>query len=107
MTNQAPTQLQLTISMAQLRLQPPDPFNFKSPDDWPRWRKRFEQYRSASGLIDSSQSQQINTLLYCLGEEAEAVLDSTGPSADERSSYESVLKKFDDFFQVRKNTIFE
>ena len=30
--------------MAQLQLQPPEPFNFRNPDDWPQWRRRFEQF---------------------------------------------------------------
>lgn len=93
--------------MANIRLQPPDPFNFRSPDDWPRWKRRFEQFRCASGLTQEDQRRQVSTLLYCLGEEAEDVLTSTNISAEARASYDSVLAKFDDFFQVRKNVIFE
>ena len=36
--------------MATYRLTPPAPFPFKSPDEWPQWKKRFEQFRTASGL---------------------------------------------------------
>ena len=93
--------------MAQLRLQPPEPFYFRSPDDWPRWRRRFEQFRVASGLGASDATQQVSTLLYCVGEEAGAVLASTGITADERKVYDTVVKKFDDFFKVRRNVIFE
>ena len=25
-----------------IHLQPPESFNFQTPDEWPRWRKRFE-----------------------------------------------------------------
>ena len=56
--------------MAALNLQPPESFNFQTPDEWPRWRKRFEQYRIASGIGSQSEAQQINRLLYCLGEES-------------------------------------
>lgn len=93
--------------MAQVRLDPPEPFNFKTPDDWPRWLRRFEQFRVASGLTEDSPSKQANTLLYCLGEEADAVLTSTNATADERASYDSVIGKFNEFFNVRKNVIFE
>ena len=96
-----------TLVMAQLHLPPPDPFNFRNPDDWPRWKRRFEQYRVAAGLTDDSARKQVNTLLYCLGEEAEAVLNSTNPSAEDKEVYATVLGKFDGFFQVRKNVIFE
>ena len=93
--------------MAQLQLQPPAQFDFKNPDDWPRWKRRFEQFRIASGMADEAPTKQISTLLYCLGEEAEAVLASTNASADDRKVYATVLAKFDSFFQVRKNVIFE
>ena len=93
--------------MAQIRLQPPDPFNFRNPDDWPRWKRRFQQFREASGLSEAAAPKQISTFLYCLGEEAEAVLSSTNATAEERRVYDRVLAKFDSFFQVRKNVIYE
>ena len=48
-----------------------------------------------------------STLLYCMGEEAEDVLTSTGISDEERKRYDAVMSKFDGFFKVRKNLIFE
>lgn len=93
--------------MAEIRLQPPEPFNFRNPDDWQRWKRRFQQFREASGLNESAQTKQVSTLLYCLGEEAEAVLSSTNATSEERKDYEKVIEKFDSFFQVRKNVIFE
>ena len=93
--------------MAQLRLKPPEPFNFRTPDDWPRWKRRFEQFRIASGLVGSAAAQQISTFLYCIGEEAEAVLMSTNVTEDERKVYDTVVTKFDGFFNVRRNVIFE
>ena len=93
--------------MAQIRLQPLDPFNFRNPDDWPRWKRRFQQFREASGLSEAAAPKQISTFLYCLGEEAEAALSSTNATAEERRVYDRVLAKFDSFFQVRKNVIYE
>ena len=93
--------------MAQLRLEPPEPFNFRAPDDWPRWKRRFEHFRIASGLQGRNQVQQVSTLLYCLGEEAEGVLTSTNVTADERKVYDTVIGKFDTFFKVRRKVIFE
>ena len=93
--------------MAQLHLQPPAPFNFRNPDDWQRWRRRFENFRVASGLATSAAAQQVSTLLYCLGEEAETVLASTGLTDAEREVYATVLGKFDGYFKVRLNVIFE
>ena len=93
--------------MANLRLQPPDPFNFRNPDEWPRWKRRFEQFRTASGLSTEDDLRQVSTLLYCLGEEADDVLISTNISEEDRKVYNSVMAKFDEFFKVRKNVIFE
>ena len=68
----------------------------------------FEQFRYASGLFsDKDDVRQVSTLLYCLGERAEDVLTSTGITSQERAKYDKVLEKFDNFFQVRKNVIFE
>ena len=93
--------------MAEIRLQPPDAFNFHNLDDWPCWRRRFQQFREASGLAEVTASKQVSTLLYCLGEEAEAILSSTNVTPDDRRNYDHILGKFDEFFQVRKNVIYE
>ena len=93
--------------MANLRLQPPEPFNFKTPDDWPRWKRRFEQFRVASELDADNAAKQVSTLLYCIGEEAEGVITSTNITAKERGDYETVVSKFDEFFKVRRKVIFE
>ena len=70
--------------MAGIHFQPPEKFDFKQPDEWPRWLKRFEQFRVASGLSAESQMRQVNTLLYCLGEEGEDLLHSTNITEDKR-----------------------
>ena len=54
--------------MAHIRLEPPPPLDFTEADAWPRWKKRFEQFRVASGLCNEDESRQVSTLLYCLGE---------------------------------------
>ena len=93
--------------MATLQLTPPEPFNFKAPDEWPRWRTRFQQFRIASGLAGDSAAKQVSTLLYCLGEEAESVLSSTDATEDDRKDYDTVMNKFDEYFKVRRNVIYE
>lgn len=45
----------------------------------------------------------MSTLLYCLGDAAEDVLSSTGITAEE---YDTVMAKFDAFFKVRADVIF-
>jgi len=93
--------------MAQIDFQPPNPLNFKCPKDWPRWKQHFEQFRVASGLSDAAAAKQINTLLYAMGEEAETVLASTNITQEERAVYNTVINKFDSFFKVTRNVIFE
>ena len=92
--------------MAQLRLATPIPFDFRNPDDWPCWKCRFQQFCEASGL-DELASKWVSTLLYSIGEEAEAVLTSTNASSEEYKSYNTVLAKFNAFFKVQKNVIYE
>ena len=93
--------------MAALQLRPPEPFTFRNPDDWHRWRLRFEHFRVTFGLGTSEERQQVSTLLYCIGEEAEDVLGSTGTTEVERKDYQIVVCKFDSYFQVRQNVIYE
>ena len=93
--------------MADIRLQPPDSFNLCNPDDWPWWKQRFVQLRDASGLGEQAGSKQVNTLLYCLREEVESVLTSTGATAEDRASYDATIAKFNSFFKVWHNEIFE
>ena len=69
--------------MAVIRFQPPDPFNFRNLDIWLRWKNRFQQFRDASGLSSESESKQVSTFLYCLGNKAESVLASTGITPDD------------------------
>ena len=49
--------------MASVPLQPPVPFSFNKMDKWPKWKRRFEQYRLASGLSEKSEECQASTLL--------------------------------------------
>ena len=81
--------------MAGIRLQPPENFDFSKPDEWPKWKKRFQQFRGASGLSGESDVRQVDTLLYCLGDEADSVLASTNVSQAERAVYATVLEKLD------------
>ena len=93
--------------MASLRLDPPTSFPFSRPDEWPHWKRRFEQFRLASGLSAEGDTRQISTLLYCMGDEAEDTLISTNISEEHRKDYSRVIAAFDMFFKVRKNIIFE
>ncbi len=89
--------------MSSLQLRPPENFDFK----WPKWRRRFQQFRDASGLSAEDDTRQVSTLLYCLGEEANDVLASTHISEEDKKVFSKVVEKLDDYFKVRHNVIFE
>ena len=93
--------------MTTLNLTPPTTFSFKNTEEWPKWKRRFEQYRQAAGLVSESDERQVSTLLYCLGEDAEDVLDTTKITAEDKKKYAKVVEAFDAHFKVRKNIIFE
>ena len=62
--------------MASFQVTPPDQFDFKKPADFEKWFVRFERFKTASGLSEKSQEQQVNALVYCMGKEADDVLKS-------------------------------
>ena len=88
-------------------LTPPQTFDFKKPDEWVKWKRRFTQFLSVSGLSKEDEARQVSTLLYCLGDDAEGVLASTNITEDARKKYKDVVAKFDEYFDVRKNIIYE
>ena len=95
------------VAMADSRLVPPQQFDFRKPDEWPWWLRRFEQYRVASGLSTEDEGKQVNTLLYCLGEEAGEVFAACDATDKAKKVYAEAVHTFEKFFGVRKNLIFE
>ena len=92
---------------ATIALRLPGTFDFRKPDEWPKWKRRFVQYLSATGLDGGSDARKVSTLLYCLGEEADDVLTSTNITAEGRTVYATVIEKLDGLFKLRRNVIFE
>ncbi|GBL82330.1 hypothetical protein AVEN_252492-1 [Araneus ventricosus] len=74
---------------------------FSTPCNWSKWKMRFERYRIASGLSTKTGNEQVNSLLYIMGEQAD--FSSFGLSETEQDDFDIVLKKF----VIKKNTIFE
>ena len=93
------------IHMSQIP--PPERFDFSRPNDWPKWSRRFERFRYASGLSEKDEPIQVHTLIYSMGDEADDILKSFGLSQEDQKIYATVLGKFDGYFVKRKNTIFE
>ena len=40
---------------------------------WPKWLERFQSYRLIIGLKDKPQRRQVDTLIYVMGDQAEAI----------------------------------
>ena len=78
------SEVRVTMVGYQASLQPPQPFRFDTSNEWPKWRRRFEQFCVASGLSKEDEERQVSTLLYCLGEEADNVLTLTNISMESR-----------------------
>ena len=89
------------------QVSPPKQFNFSHPEEWPKWVRRFERFRIASGLKEKDEETQVNTLLYSMGDEADDILRSFRLSAEDAKKYETVKGKFDEHFIKRRNVIYE
>ena len=93
--------------MTTISLNPPGKFDFRHPDEWPKWKRRFTQYFAATGLESEGDTRKVSTLLYTMGDEGDDVFTSTNITTAGRKKYVTVLSKFDSFFNVRKNVIYE
>ena len=83
------------------------PFNFKNPEDWPKWIRRFERYRISTELNKKDEPLQINTMIYCMGNEADNIFKSFTFAEGDEKKYASVKEKFDQHFIIKRNVIFE
>ena len=90
--------------MASLRVTPPEPFDFTTPDEW---LQRFQRFRIASGLALGDEEMQVNTLIYCMGDKADDILRSFQLSAEDEKNYETVRENFNGHFVARRNILYE
>ena len=93
--------------MATYHLSSMDQFNFKNPEEWPQWIRRFERFREASGVSSKSEQSQVNILIYSMGPKADDIFQSFTLSEADAKKYQTVKSKFDEYFTVRRNTIHE
>ncbi|UYV65176.1 hypothetical protein LAZ67_3003456 [Cordylochernes scorpioides] len=85
----------------------PEGFNFGKPNEWPIWFKRFQRYRIASGLSEKSENEQVNALIYIMGDKAEEILILFNLSEAQINDYKLVVSKFQDYFIGKRNGIYE
>ena len=83
--------------MASMSFQPVAPFYFNKPDEWLKWKQRFEQFYVACKLSDKDNKCQVNMLLYSLEADAKGILLTTNIFTKHWKKYLKVLEKFVDF----------
>ena len=93
--------------MASNTIAPLAPFDFKNPEDWPKWIQRFEQYHILTELKKKNEPLQINTMIYSMGHEADDIFKSFTVAEGDKKKYASVKEKFDQHFIIKRNVIFE
>ena len=91
------------LTMTSFRVQLPEKFDFSRQAEWPKWSRRFERFRQASGLAKEEEESQINTLIYTVGDQADDILNSFKLSTTQLKQYHTVKTKFDEHFVVRRN----
>ena len=92
---------------ATYQVAPPERFNFSHPEEWPKWVRRFERFRKASGLSEKDDESQVNTLVYSMGDDADDILRSFKLSVEDSKKYDVVRAKFDGHFIKDRNVIYE
>ena len=76
--------------MTSFQVQLPEKFDFSRQEEWPKWSRRFERFRQASGLAKEEEESQINTLIYAMGDQADDILNSFKPSTTQLKQYHNV-----------------
>ena len=95
-------------------LKPPEAFSFK-PTEWPAWIREFRRFRNASKLAKEDGETQRDTLLYVMGRESEKIFSTfrfapegeDGEGRERDTDFETLCRKFDTYFGVKKNIIHE
>ncbi|UYV80871.1 K02A2.6-like [Cordylochernes scorpioides] len=90
-----------------MQIAAPEGFNFGKPNEWPIWFKRFQRYRIASGLSEKRENEQVNALVYIMGDKAEEILILFNLSEAQNNDYKLVVSKFQNYFIGKRNVIYE
>ena len=93
--------------MASYQIPALEKFDFSQPEEWPKWIRRFERFRQASGIASKTEESQVNTLVYSMGDKADDILHSFHLSEEDQKRYDTVKEKFEHYFVKRRNVIFE
>ena len=71
---------------------------------WPKWIRHFEWFRTAAGLDKKDDEVQVNTLIiYSMGDEADDILRSFKLKDEEVKEFSVVKAKFEAHFVKQRN----
>ena len=90
-----------------MAFKPPEKLNFHQPAGWPEWRERFLRFRVASKLNKEDGENQVSSLIYNMGSDAERVFSQFNLSEEEGKNFYTVLEKFITHFVPQVNVIHE
>ena len=77
-------------------------------ENWRRWVQQFDLYLTASGKVKERENVQCAILLHLIGEDALEIYNTfTFAEGESRDEIEILKKKFEDYANPRKNTVFE
>ena len=77
-------------------------------ENWRRWIQRFELFLTASGKVKEAEKVQCAILLHLIGDEALEIYNTfTFGEGEDRDKLTVLKKKFEDYVNPRKNTVFE
>ena len=89
--------------MAAFQISPPSSFDFTKPEEWPRWVRRFDRFRISSGLDEQPVENQVNTLIYTMGDQADDILSTWSDMTDDhKKDYGKVKARFEKQFVSRE-----
>ena len=78
-------------------------------EQWRRWEQQFRVCYTAAELVKKEAKTRVAILLHCAGPEAQDIHSNfvfSDTDGDRASDYNSVLKKFKEYCEPRKNEVF-
>lgn len=85
---------------SSVSLPPPKPFD-GTPASWPKWKQRFDRYRTGSGLSLKSRDEQVGVFLYTMGDVADDILSTLKINEDDQgTTYTTLSTAFDTHFNL-------
>ena len=92
----------------QLQVQQPDHFDFNQPEKFDEWKSRFELFvtlaKVGEGATNASKVKR-DAFVYMLGPNAIDILNTFQLSDEDNAKYETVLAKFEDYFNSSRSVL--